>query len=62
MHTCKTNMFSYTTVCLFACTIVLPYPRYQSKSLNEISPNPLGLRDRQSTTVLIRFEKSISAV
>jgi hypothetical protein len=50
--------FTYATVCLLvrSCCLI---QRYQSKSLNEISPNPMGLRDRQST---LRFEKSVSAV
>ena len=53
-------MFTYTstTVCLLVRSCCLTQ-RYQSKSFNEISLNPLGLRDRQST---LRFEKSISAV
>ena len=57
IHTCTTCM--YMSLC--TCTIVWPYPKllYQSKSLNEISLNPMGARDRQST---LRFEKSISAV
>ena len=53
--------FTYTTVYayMFACTIVLPYPKVPIKiSRDEISLNPIVSRDRQST---LRFEKSISA-
>ena len=59
-YTCIKQMFTYTstTVCLLVRSCCLTQ-RYQSKSLNEISPNPMGPRDRQST---LRFEKSISAV
>ena len=51
-------MFTYATVCLLVRSCCLTQ-RYQSKSLDEISPNPIVPRDRQST---LRFEKSISAV
>jgi hypothetical protein len=52
-HTYMYYMYVYV-IC--TCTIVLLYPKllYQSKSLNEISLNPMGARDRQST---LRFEK-----
>ena len=50
--------FTYPTVCLRVRSCCLTQ-RYQSKSLNEISLNPLGVRDCQST---LRFEQSISAV
>jgi hypothetical protein len=48
-----------TTVCLLVPCSLPKGTVPQSKSLNEISPNPMGLRDRQST---LRFEKSISAL
>ena len=42
---------TYATVLPHACTIVLPYPKVhvpESKSLNEISPNPMGLSSKYS--------------
>ena len=56
----KTNI--YLCNCMLICLYdrVALYPKVpQSKSLNEISLNPMALRDRQST---LRFENSISAV
>ena len=63
MHVCTAVLgikqtFTYTTVCLLVRSCCLTQ-RYQSKSLDEISLNPIVPRDRQST---LRFEKSISAV
>jgi hypothetical protein len=58
IFTYSLQLYNYT-VCLLvrSCCLTQRYT-YQSKSLNEISLNPLGPRDRQST---LRFEKSISA-
>ena len=53
------QMFTYTTVCLLVYDRVALPKGIQSKSLNKISLNPIGPRDRQST---LRFEKSILAV
>jgi hypothetical protein len=51
-------MYMYPTVCLLRYDRVALPKVPQSKSLDEISLNPLAPRDRQST---LRFEKSISA-
>jgi len=60
VHTCsyyswpwyKTNVYLYNSVCLLVRSCCLTQ-RYQSKSPDEISLNPIVPRDRQST---LRFE------